>query len=117
MISEGNQGRCKMLVNAIGVQPIKGAQYNLSNRNPDFKGKDVYSEKGDTFAAWATKNIATAATFSVAWDLGTNILSNFSKNIDAVPVNKMVSNIARVAGVFLLIGGIFKAVSHIVDKK
>ena len=43
--------------------------------------------------------------------------TNFSKNIDAVPVNKMVSNIARVAGVFLLIGGIFKAVSHIVDKK
>ncbi len=106
-----------MLVNSIGVQPIKGAQYNLSNRNPNFNGTNVYSEQGDTFAAWATKNIATAATFSVAWDVGTNILSKFSKNIDAVPLNRMGSNIARVAGVFLLIGGIFKAVSKVVDKQ
>ena len=62
-----------MLVNSIGVQPIKGAQYNLSNSSPNFKGTNVYSEQGDTFAAWATKNVATAAIFSVAWDLGTNI--------------------------------------------
>ena len=106
-----------MLVNSIGVQPIKGAQYNLSKGNPNFNGTNVYSEQGDTFAAWATKNIATAATFSIAWDLGTNILSKFSKNIDAVPVNRMASNIGRVASVFLLIGGIFRAVSNIVDKQ
>ena len=44
-------------------------------------------------------------------------LSKFSKNVDAVPLSRMGSNIARVAGVFLLIGGIFKAVSKVVDKK
>jgi len=97
---------------------MEKSQYNLTKSNPNFSGTSVYSaEQGDTFAAWATKNVATAATFSVAWDLGTNILSKFSKNIDTIPVNRMASNVARVAGVFLLIGGIFRAVSNIVDKK
>ncbi len=106
-----------MLINAIGVQPIKGAQYNLSNRNPNFNGTNVDAEQRDTFAALATKNIATGAAFSVAWDAGTNILSKFSKNVDAVPLNRMGINIAKVAGVFLLIGSIFRAVSNVVDKK
>jgi len=100
-----------MLVNAINVQPIRGgSQFKSINCNPNFKGTTVYTDQEDTFAAWATKNVATAAAFSVIWDAGTNILSKFSRNIDSVPVGKMASNIARVSGVFLLIGGIFKVI-------
>lgn len=87
--------------------------------NNNFKGTTYVivpnGPKEDTFTSWAAKNILTASAFSLAWDLGTNACAKFSSTIEPVTLKQMFKNIPQIAGVFLLIGGIFKAVSHLID--
>ena len=92
---------------------------NSSNRN--FNGGTTYvivptGPKEDTFATWTAKNVITASAFSLLWDLGTNAFSKINKNVDAIPFKQMLKNVPKVAGVFLLIGGIFKLVNNAIDK-
>ena len=72
--------------------------------------------KEDTFGTWAVKNVVTASAFSLIWDIGSNVVSKFNKNVEAIPVKQMLKNIPRVAGIFLLIGGIFKLVNNAIDR-
>ena len=96
--------------------------YNTRKSNTNgFKGGTTYvivpaSLKEDTFGTWAAKNVITASAFSLLWDLGTNLVAKVNKNVDAIPAKQMFKNVPKVAGVFLLIGGIFKLVSNAIDK-
>lgn len=97
--------------------------YNTRKNGQAFNGGSTYvivpadTQQGDSFGHWATKNIVTASVFSLAWDLGTNACAKLGMNVDTISAKEMFKNVPKVAGVFLLIGGIFKAVSHFMDKK
>ena len=89
--------------------------------NKNFNGGSTYvvvpvSQREDSFGVWAAKNVITASVFSLAWDMGTNVVSRFAKNVERIPVKQMMRNVPKVAGVFLLIGGIFKLVNNAIDK-
>ena len=111
-----------MKTQAISMQMASTQAYNTRKSNTNgFKGGTTYvivpaSLKEDTFGTWAAKNVITASLFSVAWDMGTNVVSKFSKNVEAISAKQMCKNVPKVAGVFLLIGGIFKLVSNAIDK-
>ena len=110
-----------MRTQAIGMPMVSA--YNTRKNEKAFNGGSQYvlvpaeSQQGDSFGHWAAKNVVTAAVFSLAWDLGTNACAKLGANIDSVSAKEMFKNVPKVAGVFLLIGGIFKAVSHFMDKK
>jgi len=90
-----------------------------SNGNSSFNGKCCVVPidfEEDTFTRWVAKNVLTASIFSVAWDLGTNLVSKFKQSVDAVPAKQILKNMLVVSGVFLLVGGIFKLVSDAIDK-
>ena len=95
--------------------------YNTRKEGSSFNGGNnfvlVPANNGqDSFGRWAVKNVITASIFSLAWDLGTNACAKLGKNIEPVEVKDMFKNVPKVAGVFLLVGGIFKAVSHFIDR-
>lgn len=110
-----------MRIQSISMQSANATAYNTRKDSSNFNGRTYAivpnGNQGDTFASWAAKNVLTASAFSIAWDLGTNACAKFSKNIDPISAKQMVKNVPIVAGIFMLIGGIFKAVSHIIDKK
>ena len=112
-----------MKTQAIGMQTINNQAYNLSKNgsNNSFKGQTYVivpsAPQGDSFTTWAAKNIITGSAFSIAWDLGTNLCAKFSKGVDAIPFKEMPKNALKVAGIFLLIGGIFRGVSHVLDNR
>ncbi len=70
----------------------------------------------DSFAKWTAKNAISGAAFSLVWDLGTNMVAKCSKNVESVPTKEVLKNMPKVAGIFLLVGGVFKAISNIIDK-
>jgi len=111
-----------MKTQAISMQMVSQQACNTrKSSNKNFNGGSTYvvvpvSPKEDTFVSWAAKNVISGSVFSLAWDLGTNFVSKFSKNVDAVSTKQMFKNIPQVAGAFLLIGGIFKVVSNAIDK-
>ena len=111
----------KMKTQAISMQSAYITRKN-SNSNPNFGNGCRYvavpvGPEEDTFVQWAGKNIVTAAAVSLIWDLGTNVVAKFSENVPRVSAKNMLHNIPKVAGVFLLVGGIFKAVSNIMDSR
>ena len=112
-----------MKTQAICMQPALSGAYNTrqsSNKNfngggTTFVAVPVYP-KEDTFVTWAAKNVITASVFSLVWDIGTNAVAKFSKNVERIPVKQMFQNVPRVAGIFLLIGGIFRIVNNAIDR-
>ena len=112
-----------MKTQAISMQMTNNHAYNLSKNgsNNSFKGQTYVivpsAPQGDSFTTWAAKNIITGSAFSIAWDLGTNLCAKFSKGVDAIPFKEMPKNALKVAGIFLLIGGIFRGVSHVLDNR
>ncbi|MDD3593753.1 MAG: hypothetical protein PHX18_03895 [Candidatus Gastranaerophilales bacterium] len=111
-----------MQVSAIGAQPIKPGMrgFEEQKQNQAFGATQyviVPAEiKKDTFIGWAGKNIAAASAFSVVWDLGNNLASKFFKSVEPITIKQMLHNIPKVAGIFLLIGGIFKAINGLFNK-
>ena len=114
-----------MRTQAISM-PVRTNQAYLTrknNCNPNFKSNcncvvvPVYQQEEDTFGRWAAKSILTGAAFSLVWDLGTNVAAKYSKNIDTISGKKMLSNAALLAGIFLLVGAVFKGVNKIFDFK
>lgn len=110
-----------MKTQAISVQTASNSVYNRQNRNENFNGGRTFVAvpvypREDSFGTWATKNIATGAGFSFVWDIGTNIVAKFNKNVDAIPVKQIFKNAPKVAGIFLLMGGIFKLVNNAIDR-
>ena len=106
-----------MKIQAINTQNMC---ITRNNSNPNFGSACrcvaiPVSNQEDTFIGWAGRNIVTASAVSVLWDMGTNIAAKFSDTVDAVPVKKMLHNIPKVAGIFLLVGGVFKAVDNIMN--
>ena len=111
-----------MKTQAIGMQPALGGAYSTrQSSNKNFNGGTtlvavpVYP-KEDTFVTWAAKNVITASVFSLVWDLGTNAVAKYHKNVETIPVKQMFKNVPRVAGIFLLIGGIFRIVNNAIDR-
>ncbi len=110
-----------MKTQAINAQSACFTRNTNSYSNPNFKSGCTYiavpvNAQEDSFVKWAGKNIVAASAFSVVWDLGTNVVAKFAKDVDSVSKKQMLKNIPTVAGVFLLIGGIFKLVNNIMDK-
>ena len=111
-----------MKTQAISMQMASKQAYNTrKGSSKNFNGGSTYVvvpayPQEDSFGSWAAKNIISASVFSVAWDLGTNVVSKFAKNVEAIPAKQIFKNIPKVAGVFLLIGGIFRVVSNAIDK-
>ena len=110
-----------MKTQAINAQGACFTRNTQNTVNPNFKGGYTYvavpvTSREDSFVKWAGKNVVAASAFSVIWDLGTNVVSKFVKDVDAVSGKQMLKNIPTVAGVFLLVGGIFKLVNNIMDK-
>lgn len=109
-----------MRTQAISMPMVNA--YNTRKEGNAFNGGSHYvlvpadTQQGDSFGRWAAKNVVTASVFSLAWDLGTNACAKLGANFDPVSAKEMFKNVPKVAGVFLLIGGIFKAVSHIMDR-
>ena len=106
-----------MKIQAINTQ---NACITRNNSNPKFGNACrcvaiPVTTQDDTFVGWAGRNIVTAAAVSVLWDLGTNIAAKFSDTVDTVSAKKMLHNIPKVAGIFLLVGGVFKAVDNIMN--
>ncbi len=106
-----------MKIHSIGMQQAYNTRQNGSNFNGCNVAVVPCGQQNDSFAKWATKNVVTASAFSLAWDLGTNVCSKFSKNVDSISAKQMAKNVPIVAGIFMLIGGIFKGVSHVIDNK
>ena len=113
-----------MKTQAISM-PMSANQAYITRKNnntANFNGSYEYvvvpagSQHEDTFVRWAAKNIITASAFSLIWDLGTNVVSKWNKNVDKVPTKEMFKNVPKVAGIFLLVGGLFKAISNVIDK-
>jgi len=108
----------KMKTQAVSMQSACITRNSRSNPNFGNGCRCVaipVSTQEDTFVNWAAKNIVTASAVSLIWDMGTNVAAKFSNNIDSVSAKQMLHNVPKVAGVFLLVGGIFKAVSNIMD--
>lgn len=110
-----------MRIQAISMPVARSQAYNTRQESSNFNG-GTYAivpsgSQNDSFAKWAAKNVITASAFSLAWDLGTNACAKFSKNVDPISAKQMFKNVPIVAGIFILIGGIFKGVSHVIDKK
>jgi len=109
-----------MRIESIGMPMVSAYNTRKEGKNAFNGGTYVLvpaeSQQGDSFGRWATKNVVTASVFSLAWDLGTNACVKMGANFDPVSAKEMFKNVPKVAGVFLLIGGIFKAVSHFMDK-
>lgn len=111
-----------MQVSAIGAQPIKTGMrgFEEHKQNQTF-GSTQYvvvpaEIQKDTFVGWVGRNIVAASAFSVVWDLGNNLASKFFKSVEPITIKQMGYNIPKVAGIFLLIGGIFKAINGLFDK-
>ena len=112
----------KMRTQAISMQTASNGAFNTRNvsSNNNFNGRTFVAvqtyPKQDTFGVWAAKNVITGAAFSAIWDIGTNIVAKFSKNVDTIPVKQMFKNAPKVAGIFLLMGGIFRVVNNAIDR-
>ncbi|MCQ2957560.1 MAG: hypothetical protein MJ180_01510 [Candidatus Gastranaerophilales bacterium] len=112
-----------MRTQAISMQISASQAYNTkkNSNTTDFRGctcmvVPVGQQKEDSFIKWTTKNALTGAAFSLVWDLGTNVAAKCSKNIEKVPGKEIAKNVPKVAGIFLLVGGVFKLISNIIDK-
>ena len=112
-----------MKTQAISMQTASGnllsARSNSRNRN--FNGGTTYVAvpvypREDSFGVWAAKNVITGAAFSAIWDIGTNVVAKCNKNVEKIPVKQMFKNAPKVAGIFLLMGGIFRLVNNAIDK-
>jgi len=111
-----------MRTQAISMQNAYITRKTSDSTN--FKNGTTYvivptEENQDSFVKWASKSVITASVFSALYDLGHNaaVKMNWLKNAEMVSGKQMMKNIPQVAGVFLLIGGIFKVVSDFIDKK
>jgi len=112
-----------MKTQAISMQLSASQAYNTrkENNNTSFKGctcmvVPICQPQEDSFVKWTAKNAFAGAAFSLVWDLGTNAASHFSKNIEKIPTKEIFKNIPKVAGIFLLASGVFKAIGNIIDK-
>lgn len=112
-----------MKTQAISMQTASNSAYYTRNNGPkrNFNGGTtvvavpVYPRE-DSFGVWAAKNVITGAAFSAIWDIGTNVVAKFSKNVEQIPVKQMFKNAPKVAGIFLLMGGIFRLVNNAIDR-
>lgn len=110
-----------MKTQAISMQTASHSTFNTRNasRNNNFNGRTfvaVQYPREDSFGVWAAKNVITGAAFSAIWDIGTNVVAKFSKNVETIPVKQMFKNAPKVAGIFLLMGGIFRVVNNAIDR-
>lgn len=113
----------KMKTQAISMQTASNSVFNNTrtvNRGNNFNGRTFVAvqtyPRQDSFGTWAAKNIITGAAFSAIWDVGTNLVAQFNKKVDAIPVKQMFKNAPKVAGIFLLMGGIFRLVNNAIDR-
>ncbi len=112
----------KMKTQAISMQTASHSAFNTRNtgRGNNFNGGRTFVAvqypREDSFGVWAAKNVITGAAFSAIWDIGTNVVAKFSKNVETIPVKQMFKNAPKVAGIFLLMGGIFRLVNNAIDR-
>ena len=112
-----------MKTQAISMQTASRSLLNTRNNagSRNFNGGTTYVAvpvypREDSFGVWAAKNVVTGAAFSAVWDIGTNVVAKFNKNIETIPVKQMLKNAPKVAGIFLLMGGIFRLVNNAIDR-